>query len=105
LESVFEQDPGVGIPAVLHASGTGEATVVARAADGARSAFVAMAAAVCTASWGWDESALIQVRVNDAPFWVEPRYTGTGEQWHAAILAPSDARVESRDGAVQRRYS
>src|SRR5687767_9266568 len=53
LEAVVEQDPGVGVPAVLHASGTGEATVVARPADVARSAFVAMAAAVCAASWGW----------------------------------------------------
>lgn len=100
LEVVVEQDPGVGVPAVLHASGAGEATVVARAADVAKSAFVAMAAAVCAASWGWDESALIRVRVNDASFLVEPRYAGTGKQWHAAIVAPTDARVRSRDAAV-----
>lgn len=93
LQAVVEQDPVLGVPAVLQASGTGEATVVVRPADVLRTELVAMAAAVCAASWGWDESAIIRVRVNDASLPVEPRYAGVGEKWHAAIVAPTDARL------------
>jgi hypothetical protein len=100
LEAVVEKDPGVGVPAVLQASGTGEATVVTRLADVPTIEAVAMAAAVCVASWGWDESPSIRVSVNDASLLVEPRYTGVGEQWHAAIVATGGARVEPRDAAV-----
>jgi hypothetical protein len=100
LEAVVGQDPVIGVPAVLEASGTGEATVTVRPADVPRTEFVAMAAAVCAASWGWDESGTIRVIVNDASLMVTARYAGVNERWHATIVAATDAPVRSRDAAI-----
>ena len=98
LDALQNDASGLGLGAVLEASGAGEAMVVARSADVASQELLAMAAAVCAASWGWDESAIIRVSVNDAVHLVEPRYAGAGEQWHAGIVAPTDGSADSAEG-------
>ena len=92
LDAVLAQDPRVGVPAVLQASGEGEAAVVARGADAACTELVAMAAAVCAASWGWDETPIVRVDVNGTSLLVEPRYAGVDEQWQVVIVARTDPR-------------
>lgn len=54
-----------GILAGMQSARSGEAAVVTRPEFESAAESIALAAAVCAASWGWDESEYIRVRVND----------------------------------------
>lgn len=83
LAEAAATDTASVVVATLEASGAGQATVVGAVAIEHREA-VAMAAAVCAASWGWDESPRICVSLDEQQWVVAPEYRGT--TWYATIM-------------------
>jgi hypothetical protein len=79
LEAVMEQEPSGTIGVLVGATAPGQATAVVKRADEGRASAVASAIAVMQASWGWDESRQIVVRVNATWVTVAPEYTG--DEW------------------------
>jgi hypothetical protein len=48
-------------------------------------ALAAMASSIVRASWGWDESAVISVRIGPRTLLVEPRFESGDRHWTARI--------------------
>ena len=83
LAEVAAIEPAGTVLATLEASGAGEVTCTGPVPIAHRDA-VAMAAAVCAASWGWDESPRIRVSLEAQQWVVAPRYRDA--TWHATIV-------------------
>jgi hypothetical protein len=66
--------PTSGILAGLQSPRSGEADVVMLPEFGSAAEDVAFTAAVCAASWGWDESEYIRVRVSDRSWDIVPSF-------------------------------
>lgn len=66
--------PSVGILAGLQLGGSGKAEAITLPEFYAAGEYVALASAVCAASWGWDESESIHVIVNRRAWKVTPAF-------------------------------
>jgi hypothetical protein len=90
LATLVAEGPADACVVALEADGIGHAAVAAPALPDALALPVAMAAAVCAASWGWDESPQITVSLNEGRPWViAPTYRD--ETWHATLRANGNA--------------
>ena len=83
LATLASQDRTGAVVVGLDATGTGQATVHAPSATDAVAEAVVLAAAVCTVSWGWDESPEIHVTLNGRAWAVSAIYGD--EAWFATI--------------------
>ena len=77
--------PGTIVVGVEFA-GTGSATVNVSGVPVTALPDVAAATGVCAASWGWDESATIQVEMNGVVWTVRPTYRAGA--WYATVEDP-----------------
>ena len=83
LATLAAEDPTGAVVVGLDATGTGQATVHAPIATDAVTEAVVLAAAVCTVSWGWDESPEIHLTLNGRVWAVSAIYRD--EAWFATI--------------------
>lgn len=83
LETALTQDPSLEIVAGMLSARSGEASVFTLPKFVSASEEIAQAAAVCKASWGWDESVRIHVTVNGREWDVTPRFRAGA--WRATI--------------------
>ena len=83
LATLSAADPAGAVVVGLEATGTGQATVTAPVAAESSAEAVVLAAAVCTVSWGWDESPEILVTLNGRASAVSAVYRD--EAWFATI--------------------
>ena len=86
-----------GIIAGLLSAHSGEATVITQAAGEVEAEDVAFAAAVCCASWGWDESDRIRVDLNGQSRVVAPRFR-EGRWTAQRVDSPASIRTQSVRG-------
>lgn len=83
LANFLTQSPSAGIVAGLLSVQSGSASVATLPQFVDASEDLALAAAVCSASWGWDESERIRVTVNGREWHVTPGFRDGA--WMAAI--------------------
>jgi len=84
--ALAEREPAGTEVVGVELSGSGAATVDASGVPETAIRAVAAAAGVCAASWGWDESATIQVHMNGLAWTVRPTH-GAGA-WLATVADP-----------------
>lgn len=84
LEKALTLTPSPGTVAGLLSPGSGSASVTTLPQFVNASEDLALAAAVCLASWGWDESERIRVAVNGREWNVTPRFHSGA--WMANIV-------------------
>ena len=84
LARSYSASAALGIVASLRIPETGSVVVITPNASGEAVEDVAMAAAVCAASWGWDESPRMHVVVNERGWDVAPVFCDG--VWTAAIV-------------------
>jgi hypothetical protein len=87
IEELVSVESAGTIPALV-AGGSCEQSLVTIGLEHEEHApLVAAAVAVMRASWGWEETTPMRIRVNDRPMVVAPRYAGT--TWETTIEADS----------------